>query len=731
MTWLVLAATAAITLLAAAGTIRGRWPVSDLPPAVTTTPLPMLSARPTPPELADLRFDTAMRGYDPQAVDERLEAWAAVLADSTRSAPTARPFRVRYRGYRMDQVDVVLDALERGGLGVPADLPGSGLGAPADPPVSVAIDPPAPAAAEPAPDDRVGIAGPPVRWRAVDVAVGAAYGLMATYVLALLVLDPRGSYLSQGVQDQQAFEWYFGATAHNLATLANPLASDLLNFPAGVNLMANASVMGLGVPLAPLTWVAGQQVTFVVVEWLGFTLTAFAWYALFLRRLALARPVALVGGALVGFSPAMVSHGNGHPNFVAQFLVPVILDRLVALHDDPGRWRRHGLVLGLLVTWQLWIGEEVLLLAAVGIALLGAALLVQGRVRLRGMVPGLAVGAGVAVVLFGFPLWWQFFGPGSYRHLWQPPGGNDLAALWGRATRTLGADPWAAAALSMNRTEENAFLGAGSWVLALAAVILLWRSTLVRACALVIVVTAWLSLGPQVLLNGRPVGLPALWGLVEQVPVIGNVLPSRFTLVTVPALATVLVLLLQEGARRRRRVPWAPWAAGAAVGLALAPMLPTPLIADPRPAVPAFFTTGAWRGHVADGSVLAVPPPDIVDMRAVDWQAAARWDFPLVEGYFMGPAPTGDGEGQRGATRRAFSVWLQQVDSSGQASVATAAQRATFLADLGAWRVDAVVLPVDRAHSDALRQSVETVLGPPARIGAVWVWDTQAVRTGA
>ena len=57
------------------------------------------------------------------------------------------------------------------------------------------------------------------------------------------------------------------------------------------------------------------------------------------------------------------------------------------------------------------------------------------------------------------PLWWQFAGPQSYGDIWHPPAGNDLAQLWGRATRSIGADPFASAALSMNRTEENSFFG--------------------------------------------------------------------------------------------------------------------------------------------------------------------------------------------------------------------------------------------------------------------------------
>ena len=106
-------------------------------------------------------------------------------------------------------------------------------------------------------------------WGMVDLVVVAAYLGTALHVLSGLVGRTSTGYLSQGVQDHQAFEWYFGASAHNVATLSNPLFSDRQNFPDGVNLMANAAVTGLGVPLAPLTLALGAHVTFFVVELLG------------------------------------------------------------------------------------------------------------------------------------------------------------------------------------------------------------------------------------------------------------------------------------------------------------------------------------------------------------------------------------------------------------------------------------------------------------------------------
>ncbi len=581
------------------------------------------------------------------------------------------------------------------------------------------------------------------RVRPGDLAALTAYALLAWWLLSRLIADPAGRYLSQGVQDQQAFEWYFGATAHALATGSSPLFSTLQNFPAGVNMLANATAMGLSIPLAPLTLVAGPQVTFLAIEWLGFAATATGWYAVFVRRLGAHRLAAFVGGLFVGFSPAMVSHGNGHPNFLAQFLVPVIIDHLLDLQRprDRAGTVRAGFGLGLLVTWQLWMGEEVLLLASVGIAIAALVALAHRRLAWRAMLPGLLIGVLTTIVLFAGPLWWQFWGPQSYASMWQPVANNDLAALWGRATRTVGADPWASAALSMNRTEENAFFGIPLWPLLLVLAVVHWRRPVVRAASAVVVLACWLSLGTQVVLHGQPTPIPPLWPTVAHLPLLDSLLPTRFTLVAVPAMATLLVVGVDSAIRRVTAggsarhtdslVPtWGPLVAvGVATLVALAPMAPTRLWSDPRPAVPSFFTAGLWRDHVGDGSVLALPPPDIVDLRAADWQAAAHWEFPLVEGYFLGPSGDAARTGTRGAVRRPFSQWLAEIDRDGTARVTTSVQRAQFLADLAAWRTDLVVLP-PRDRSEVLRTSVESVLGPGTDAGGVTFWDVRVVRGG-
>jgi len=694
-------------------------------------------------------------------------------------------FHPAFRGYRMDQVDDVLDRLHaeverrdqeiaglRGaptGPGTPdARGPGSSAGVVAAGGTSAVPDPAAPgsdagpdAGADPDADPGPGLPGwfldtwrgtaapvrrpdeddrPPSVRRPVDLLVLAAFLLLGFYVTSHLYRSHGSGYLSQGVQDQQAFEWYFAATAHNLTHGLNPLFSTLQNYPAGVNLMANAAVLGLGVPLSPVTLIWGASTTFYLVEWLGLSLTAVAWYWLLVRRLRVGRVAALVGGALGGFAPGMISHANGHPNFVAAFLVPVIVDRLAALRDG-AHPVRDGVVLGLLLTWQILIGEEVLLLATVGLLVFGTVIALHRRLRLRRMLPGLVLAAVVVAVLAAYPLWWQFFGPQSYTSLWHPPAGNDLAALWGTATRSRGADPWASAALSMNRTEENAFFGVPIWPVVAAVVALRFRLPAVRALALVVVVASWLSLGDTVTVHGAATGIPALWPHLHSLPVIENVLPTRFTLVVGPALGALLALGVDGAGRAGARYavgglpPRVAVALGTGVGLlvaavALRPMVPTPLVVDPRPAMPAFFSQGLWTQYLHGGSLLAAPPPDIADARALEWQMEAGMGFPVAEGYFVGPSGSGDRTGQYGATRTALSVWLYDINAANAPATASPQQRAQFDRDLATEDVDAVVLP-DREQTPALLPSLIGLFGTPDRVGGVYVWDVRAFRVSS
>ena len=144
----------------------------------------------------------------------------------------------------------------------------------------------------------------------------------------------------------------------------NPLLTDYLDYPQGVNLMWNTAAPLLGVVFWPVTERFGPIVAYNLAETLALASSAWVAYLAFGRYIG-STVAAAVGGLLFGFSPYMISHSLGHPSLTVAFTVPLML----LLFDDIFvRQRRPVLVvgglLGLLAVTQLLISEE--LLAEIG-----------------------------------------------------------------------------------------------------------------------------------------------------------------------------------------------------------------------------------------------------------------------------------------------------------------------------------------------------------------------------
>src|SRR5690348_776863 len=94
---------------------------------------------------------------------------------------------------------------------------------------------------------RLRLPRPPSR---TDLSVLAVYVLGALYVLQRLVADPGGR-VQDNVPDQTLFEWVLGFGSRVATDQLYPFVTDRLNTPVGINLLANTSVLGIGLPLTP------------------------------------------------------------------------------------------------------------------------------------------------------------------------------------------------------------------------------------------------------------------------------------------------------------------------------------------------------------------------------------------------------------------------------------------------------------------------------------------------
>ncbi|MEV4822416.1 hypothetical protein [Micromonospora sp. NPDC049274] len=538
--------------------------------------------------------------------------------------------------------------------------------------------------------------------------------------------------------DQVLFEWMLAHAAHAVVAGENPLFSTALNAPDGVNLMANTSVLGLGVPLTPVTLLFGSQVAFCVAVVCCLAGTAAAWYVLLRRRLVTARSAAALGGLVCGFAPGMIAQAGAHLHVAAQFLLPAILALVFRPASSPrGVWR-PGVGLGLLLVWQVFIGEEVLVLLAfaAGVFTLGYAL--ADRAAARRLAPSLlgrlAVAALVAVTLLAYPLWFQFRGPQHYTGMAFAAHGFqlDAASFTASARQTVLGDDWLPGLLAPNPTEENSFFGPGLLVLAVVVVIWLWRRPLVRALAGCGVVFALLSLGTDLRVDGTATGIAGPYRLVVGLPLLDLAVPARFALVCVPVLG-VLVALFADRVRAARRSPAAPGLpvrllGAGAVAAALLPLTPTPIRVVPIAPVPGFVVDGGWRPLVPAGrTVVAVPPVTGAALSPVMlWSARTGLVFGAPGGYFIGPSGPDDAAARWGAPDRPTAVLLRRVAETGTVPVLTEVDRHQAVDDLRHWRAAVVVLG-RLTHGEPVRRTVEELLGPGRPVDGGWVWDVRGL----
>jgi hypothetical protein len=573
----------------------------------------------------------------------------------------------------------------------------------------------------------------------IDCAVGLAFLVAAVWLTHGLWPDPATRQLALNPADQILIEWFLAVDTRVLVG-EHGLVTDRLNVPSGVNLLANASSLTLGLLLAPITLTLGAPVSFAVLTAGNLAGTAIAWYLLFARTLHTHRAAAAVGGGFCGFAPAMVSQSNSHWHIAAQWLVPAIVWSVIRLvraaeasatgtgaaGTSDRRIVTSGLWLAALVVVQYFLGAEILYLTAVTLALLAIAYALLrprwARQILPGFATGLMVATGVAMVLLAYPLWVQLAGPGGVTSGPFTTGyfSADLASWTVYSPLTVaGSDT--AAVLATGPSEYNTFLGWPLLVVAAGCAVLLRDRPIVLAAATAAVVMAVLSLGPELVVNRTRTGLTLPFTVLLDRPVIDGALPQRYALAVVPLLGTILVLTLD----RMRVAPGRLRLVGpVAVGIALLPLLPAPLPTDHRAPVPAFISEGHWRGCRV---MVPVPVPHPSAMEPMRWAAATNAEFALPEGFFIGPYGQ-DGGASVGAPRRPTSLLLAGVADTGEIPPIGESHRRQAARDLAAWGADCVVLGPGQPYEPALRSVLEAMLGPGERVADAWVWRDPLAR---
>jgi len=562
----------------------------------------------------------------------------------------------------------------------------------------------------------------------------AGYLLAAAAVTWRLWADPASRMIAGNPNDANLFAWFLRYDATAVTHWRLPaLVTAAMNAPQGVNVMWNTFLLLPGVLLAPVTLTLGPQTSLTVLATAGFAGSAASLFFV-LRRWGVSLGAAALAGAVYGFSPALLHASIGHYNLQLAILPPLIIDALLRLCLRSRTPLRTGLWLGLLVTAQLFTSEELLLLTVIA-GLLLLAVLAAGRPRaavsrLRPAAAGLGVAAAVTLLLGGYALWVQFFGPLTQSGSAFLPDffKNDVTSFVTPSGHLLFHTAGSAAAAARYQGGAPEYLAYLGWPLIaalLAITIAFWRRPAVRATAVTLAVLELLSLGGHPLVSGiNHPGIALPWHWLESVPVVGAALPDRFSIVADGMAAALLAYGLDTARTRVSSIRHGGLVVTAAAVLVCLPLIPRPLPAATAERLPAGWSAAFAALHLSpDARVLVVPVPTATLTAAMRWQADTGEPGSLIGGYFTGPAWNGrayvEGNGVPATAQYLDSLW----SAGPRAAAPSPVQLKT---DLDTWRPAAVVAVT--SPGSALGRYLVRLFGrPPIHSGRVLAWRLDQV----
>jgi hypothetical protein len=577
------------------------------------------------------------------------------------------------------------------------------------------------------------------------------YLLGGIYVTSRILVSAASTRQTGDAEDVNQATWFMRYAATAVQHLRLPaLMTTALNAPHGVNLMWNTSLLLPGVVLSPVTLLLGPQVALTALLVIGFAGSAASMFYV-LRRWQASALAAALGGALYGFSPALVNSGIGHYSLVLAMLPPLMIDRVLRLVTGQGRPVRNGIWLGLLAAAQIFISEEALVDATIAAVVLLVVLALsrrqEVRSRIRPTAIGLGTAAGVGLVLSARGLWVQFHGVAA-----KGAAATTIISYHGQLTN-LGTLPIAFVNPSegvllhthgMGTLANNypqplpeylAYLGIPLVIALLLATVWFWRELPVRVAGVTCLLLEWLGMG------GRPlqphVTLPSFllpWSLVQHLPVIDGMVPDRLAILADACAAAALAFSL-DLARSGRYAPFSRWRAGASIAtgiavVALLPLVPAPYAPVPAGLVPAgYAATFAALDLPPDARVLLAPYPYSGTSAVMRWQADTGEPASMIGGDFIAPNQPGrlGRAGRSGMTPTSYYIdYLYGVYTKPEPKPS----RAQIRADLAGWDPAAVVA-VTRPTSSLGQFLIQLFGQPTTRIGSVLGWRLKAGTHGA
>jgi hypothetical protein len=584
------------------------------------------------------------------------------------------------------------------------------------------------------------------RWFTLLVAVVyVAVSLLANY--GAWVHGVTHTVQTAGGGDTYEAIWYLAQTPWAIIHGHNPLATNILNAPTGVNLMDNASMPLIGVVGTPITLLFGPIATFNIMLNLALAGSSMTFY-LMARRFIAWRPAAFVGGLLYGFSPFVAAEGVGHLLFVVGVIPPLLillLDRFFRTQSDPP-WLT-GLLVGGCFVAQLYISAEFFASMVVITAIAAALWCVywlfrRPRVDVSRVARMGACAVGVLALVGGFGIWTALAGPDhidgpaqsatTIAGLSSDPVGLVVPSRVQRFTfghaelgNSLVAQRDANWHIIVDAPIENgSYVGFPLLIILIVGTIALRRKRLVQFAAALAVAGMLLSMGSYLHIDGHRTGIPLPFDVLAHLPLFESGAASRYAQFF--WLFAALLLALFVNALYVRLDGWdrpgdrlrATFASGLVVFCALILLVPAWPYGSSPSNVPSWFTTTA-RSLPVGSTVVVFPFASPTDASAMLWQAMAHDTFRMPGGYAVFRSADGT------ATFASDASLVQQVLSECSSGDQLHLSPSTIRSELRSWNASLAAVVVAAPGSACATRLFDSAYGPHTTMGGVRLWTTK------
>ena len=460
--------------------------------------------------------------------------------------------------------------------------------------------------------------------------------------------------------------WFLDWVPHALAHGLNPFFSNAMLVPAGVNLAQNTASPLLGLITAPLDLVFSPVVSANLLMLLAMPVSATAAFVV-LRKWHVWGPAAAIGGLIYGFSPYMVGQSLDHVELIFVPLPPFIALTVASILQRRSSPRRLGIRLGLLVAAQYLISPEVLAVVSIFTILAVACVALRRRANLPEVVRKVWKPAGIAVavsaLLVAYPVWMMIAGPQHFTGSTWPamnPYHNDLlsfvvpgplqrVSLGMRGLGTL-------LAFGSGVPEAGGYIGVPLLIL---GGIFAWRSrrsARMQLAVFLLLCAMVLTLGPYLVVDGRLTHVPLPFLLLNHIPLLNDIVPSRICFEVGACLAALIAFGLDDMHRaptrsKKNSSVRRQWARGRGsvifAGMTLVILVATQLPQWPRQSQyvarpPAVLPTSIKRAvPVGDPVAITYPYATTYTMQPMLWQVEDGFKFRLLGGYAYHPNSSG------------------------------------------------------------------------------------------